>query len=131
MLYREDGKIIPVSKKDLPITLPPIKGLGGANNDIGIIDSWKNTVCPETGMKAVRETDTFDTVKHTTKKIAAAAPNNSQYTPFQSVDDKIGPLIIPTKSNIEIIETKVVSFSIPTETLTIPGIEIFNACGKN
>ena len=27
MLYREDGKIIPVSKKDLPITLPPIKGL--------------------------------------------------------------------------------------------------------
>ena len=60
MLYREDGKIIPVSKKDLPITLPPNKG-GGANNDIGNIDSWKNTVCPETGMKATRETDTFDT----------------------------------------------------------------------
>ena len=61
MLYREDGKIIPVSKKDLPITLPPIKGLGEKNNDIDNIDSWKKTVCPETGMKATRETDTFDT----------------------------------------------------------------------
>jgi Leucyl-tRNA synthetase len=61
MLYREDGKIVPVSKKDLPITLPPIKGLGGINNELGNIDSWKNTVCPETGMKATRETDTFDT----------------------------------------------------------------------
>ena len=61
MLYREDGKIVPVSKKDLPITLPPIKGVGRKNNELGNIDSWKNTVCPQTGMKATRETDTFDT----------------------------------------------------------------------
>ncbi len=61
MLYREDGKIIPVAKKDLPITLPPNKGLGGITNELDNIDSWKNTVCPETGMRATRETDTFDT----------------------------------------------------------------------
>ena len=61
MLYREDGKIIPVSKKDLPITLPPNRGLGGINNELDNIDSWKNTICPETGMRATRETDTFDT----------------------------------------------------------------------
>ena len=61
MMYREDGKIIPVSKKDLPITLPPNSGIGEITNKLDNIDSWKNTVCPETGMKAIRETDTFDT----------------------------------------------------------------------
>jgi leucyl-tRNA synthetase len=59
ILYREDGGVIPVPKKDLPITLPK-------NNNIGLaslrdLEHWKTTTCPETGMKAVRETDTFDT----------------------------------------------------------------------
>ena len=61
MLYREDGKIVPVAKKDLPVLLPPTKGFTGISNALNNIDSWKNTVCPETGLKAVRETDTFDT----------------------------------------------------------------------
>ena len=61
MLYREDGKIIPVSKKELPITLPPMNKFEGPGNALNNIETWKNTICPETGMKAIRETDTFDT----------------------------------------------------------------------
>ena len=61
ILYREDGKIIPVSKKDLPVKLPDINEISGSGNVLQKMDDWKYTVCPETGMKAVRETDTFDT----------------------------------------------------------------------
>ena len=61
MLYREDGKIIPVDKKSLPIALPDIKIFEGGSNPLNNIASWKNTKCPLTGMNAVRETDTFDT----------------------------------------------------------------------
>jgi len=61
ILYREDGKIIPVSKKDLPVELPQIDQLSGSGNALQKLDAWKETICPETGMKATRETDTFDT----------------------------------------------------------------------
>ena len=61
ILYREDGKIIPVPKKDLPIKLPPITELSGSGNALQKLTEWKQTVCPNTGMKATRETDTFDT----------------------------------------------------------------------
>ena len=61
IIYREDGKILPVSKKDLPVKLPDIKELSGSGNVLQKLDEWKNTTCPETGMKATRETDTFDT----------------------------------------------------------------------
>ena len=61
MLYREDGKIIPVEKKSLPVALPNIENFEGSGNPLDKIESWKNTKCPLTGMNAVRETDTFDT----------------------------------------------------------------------
>ena len=61
ILYREDGKIIPVLKKNLPIELPQINQLSGSGNVLQKLDGWKETICPETGMKATRETDTFDT----------------------------------------------------------------------
>ena len=61
ILYREDGKIVPVRKEDLPLKLPEIKRLDCQGNALERINSWKNTICPETGLKAVRETDTFDT----------------------------------------------------------------------
>ena len=35
---------------------------------------------------------------------------------------------MPTRSNIEITETSVVSLNSPTATFTMPGMEIFNAC---
>ena len=61
ILYREDGEIIPVPKKMLPVTLPSVKEVGGQGNLLNNLNAWKNTVCPHTGKKAVRETDTFDT----------------------------------------------------------------------
>ena len=61
ILDREDGEIIPVSKKDLPVLLPKYNTENGVLKSLKDIEGWKKTICPETGMKAVRETDTFDT----------------------------------------------------------------------
>jgi leucyl-tRNA synthetase len=61
ILYREDGKIILVPEKDLPITLPKDIDFSKPGNPLENHPTWKHTKCPETGMKAVRETDTLDT----------------------------------------------------------------------
>ena len=61
ILYREDGEVIPVPKKDLPVLLPDYNAENGVLKSLKDIEGWKKTVCPETGMKAIRETDTFDT----------------------------------------------------------------------
>jgi leucyl-tRNA synthetase len=61
ILYREDGEIVPVSKKDLPVLLPKNNATNGVLTSLKDAEDWKLTSCPETGMKAVRETDTFDT----------------------------------------------------------------------
>ena len=61
ILYREDGEIIPVSKKDLPVLLPKYNTENGVLKSLKDVEGWGKTICPETGMKAVRETDTFDT----------------------------------------------------------------------
>jgi leucyl-tRNA synthetase len=61
ILYREDGEIIPIDKKDLPILLPKNNTTKGVLTSLKDAENWKFTTCPETGMRAVRETDTFDT----------------------------------------------------------------------
>ena len=61
IMYREDGKIILVPKKDLPITLPKDIDFNKPGNPLENHPTWKYTKCPETGMKAIRETDTLDT----------------------------------------------------------------------
>ena len=61
VLYREDGKVMPVSKHDLPVLLPKNNVKKGILTSLNDLDDWKITTCPETGMKAIRETDTFDT----------------------------------------------------------------------
>jgi leucyl-tRNA synthetase len=61
ILYREDGKIIPVPEKDLPVTLPDDIDFSNPGNPLENHPTWKYTKCPETGMKAIRETDTLDT----------------------------------------------------------------------
>ena len=61
ILYRDDGKIIPVPKKDLPVILPKNNAKNGILTSLKDAEDWKITKCPETGMKAIRETDTFDT----------------------------------------------------------------------
>ena len=61
IMYREDGKIILVPEKDLPVTLPRDIDFNKPGNPLENHPTWKYTKCPETGMKAIRETDTLDT----------------------------------------------------------------------
>ncbi len=61
ILYREDGKILTVPDSELPIKLPEDIDLNKPGNPLENHPTWKFTKCPETGMKAIRETDTLDT----------------------------------------------------------------------
>ncbi len=60
IIYREDGEVLPVSKERLPLRLPEINDFKNYSS-LSKMEEWKKTTCPETGMKAVRDTDTFDT----------------------------------------------------------------------
>jgi len=61
VMYREDGEIILVPEKDLPVKLPEEVNFEEKGNPLDSHSSWKHAICPETGMKAIRETDTLDT----------------------------------------------------------------------
>ena len=61
MIYREDGEVLPVEETELPVKLPEIENFTESSSALDNIASWKETKCPKTGMKALRETDTFDT----------------------------------------------------------------------
>ena len=45
----------------MPVKLPSVSELSGSGNILEKISEWRDVVCPETGLKAKRETDTFDT----------------------------------------------------------------------
>ena len=59
IIYREDGEVLVVDEKELPVKLPEVERFDESSSALGNIDSWKETKCPETGMKALRETDTL------------------------------------------------------------------------
>ena len=61
IIYREDGEILAVEEESLPVKLPEIQKFNESSTALSNISGWKETICPKTGMKAVRETDTFDT----------------------------------------------------------------------
>ncbi len=61
IIYREDGEILAVEDENLPVRLPDIQNFNESSSALNNIPEWKETVCPKTGMKAIRETDTFDT----------------------------------------------------------------------
>ena len=61
IIYREDGEILVVEEESLPVKLPEIQKFNESSTALSNISGWKETICPKTGMKAVRETDTFDT----------------------------------------------------------------------
>ena len=61
IMYREDGKVIEVPESELPLKLPDDIDLSIPGNPLDNHPTWKHTKCPETGMKAIRETDTLDT----------------------------------------------------------------------
>ena len=61
IIYREDGKVLPVPDNQLPVELPEDIDLDSPGNPLENHPTWKYTKCEETGMNAVRETDTLDT----------------------------------------------------------------------
>ena len=61
IMYREDGEVIQVPEKDLPLTLPEDIDFSIPGNPLDNHPTWKYTKCPTTGMDAIRETDTLDT----------------------------------------------------------------------
>jgi len=61
IIYREDGEILAVEEGELPVKLPDVENFSESSSALSNISGWKDTVCPKTGMKAYRETDTFDT----------------------------------------------------------------------
>ncbi len=61
IIYREDGKVLAVEDSELPVRLPGKEDFNEKLTTLNNIPSWRETACPKTGMKAYRETDTFDT----------------------------------------------------------------------
>lgn len=61
VIHCDDCGIVPVPKKDLPVTLPEDVSFDKPGNPLEHHPTWKNTTCPKCGKAAKRETDTFDT----------------------------------------------------------------------
>ena len=53
--------MVAVKETSLPIKLPEIENFDESSSALTNLNSWKETKCEITGMKAIRETDTFDT----------------------------------------------------------------------
>ena len=86
VMYREDGEIILVPDEELPVELPKDVDFNLPGNPLENHPTWKHTTCPETGLKAVRETDTLDTfVDSAWYFIRFCSPNN-QLVPFSNED---------------------------------------------
>ena len=61
VIYREDGEVICLPEEQIPVELPDDIDLSQKGNPLENHPTWKYTKCPETGMSAIRETDTLDT----------------------------------------------------------------------
>ena len=62
ILHLEDGTMKPVSEDQLPLLLPvtdEIRPSGTGESPLANVTDWVNTIDPETGMKARRETNTM------------------------------------------------------------------------
>lgn len=62
ILHLEDGTMKPIPESELPLTLPDIEQIrpsGTGESPLANVTEWVNTIDPETGMKARRETNTM------------------------------------------------------------------------
>lgn len=62
ILHLEDGTMKPLDESDLPLLLPDVDEIhpsGTGESPLANVEEWVNTVDPETGMKARRETNTM------------------------------------------------------------------------
>ena len=86
IMYREDGEIISVPDEKLPVELPKDIDFSLPGNPLENHPTWKYTTCPETGMNAVRETDTLDTFVDSAWYFIRFCSPESQLTPFNDDD---------------------------------------------
>jgi leucyl-tRNA synthetase len=61
VVHCESCGVVPVSEKDLPVTLPEDVTFDRPGNPLDRHPTWKHVRCPQCGAPAVRETDTMDT----------------------------------------------------------------------
>ena len=98
MIYLEDGKVVPVDKSELPITLPEDVDLNFSGNPLDKHPTWKKTIEKSSGKPAIRETDTLDTFVDSSwyfLRFCSPKHNNSAYDPklvnyWMPVDQYIG-----------------------------------------
>jgi leucyl-tRNA synthetase len=98
IMYREDGEVIPVPDHELPVILPADIDFTKPGNPLERHPTWKFTTCSETGLKAVRETDTLDTfvdsswyfMKYCSDDIKSSNFNDEDLNYWMSVDQYVG-----------------------------------------
>ena len=61
MIHCPDCGTVPVPDEDLPVVLPTEVEFEGVRSPLTTMESFYKTTCPECGVEARRETDTFDT----------------------------------------------------------------------
>lgn len=61
VIHCESCGIVPVPKKDLPVTLPDDVSFEKPGNPLDHHPTWRHVNCPQCGNPAIRETDTMDT----------------------------------------------------------------------
>jgi leucyl-tRNA synthetase len=61
IIHCDDCGVVPVPKKDLPVTLPDDVTFDRPGNPLDRHDAWRIVPCPVCGKSARRETDTMDT----------------------------------------------------------------------
>ncbi len=61
IIYCNQCGIVPVPKKELPVTLPTDVSFDKSGNPLENHPTWKHVSCPKCAQPAKRETDTFDT----------------------------------------------------------------------
>ena len=98
MIYLNDGTVVPVDKKELPVKLPNNIDLKSKGNPLENHPNWKKTIYKKTGEQATRETDTLDTfvdsswyfVRFCSPKLKGKPFDEDAFSYWMPVDQYIG-----------------------------------------